>query len=168
MKSHDDGEITPAQDLNVQMDELVSTFIRSPPPRLYPSPEALFLPAQMIGLSHRGENIDVDIENVLAQNLFNTKILHHYRERHQIQAEQLPQIDLLTVEQVLKSNRKELPKRIKNIHSEWNTARVNKKWGQIKSSVCPLCHRKEEDWKHIFSCQEQDMKAIAQQHQATM
>ena len=158
VKSHDTGELSRSQELNEAVDHLVGEFIRSPPPRLQPQSDAIYLPAQTISIIHRNDCIEVDLENVLAQNLFNIKIMHHFEERHKIKTEYMPLIDFLTVEQVLKSNRNELPRRIKNINSEWNTMYVNKKWGKSTTSLCPVCHQKEEDWKHVFSCQERDMK----------
>ena len=73
VKSHDSGEITRAQELNEEMDALVGSFIRQPPPRLFPSSNAVFLPSQEIAIVHRDEYVEVDIENILAQNLFNKK-----------------------------------------------------------------------------------------------
>ena len=163
VKGHRDlvtDDLSPQEWMNQQMDLHVGAFIRTPPPRLYPSQNPPLLPSQNICILQNNVPIVSNLEETLVENMMQTKIEAYYKKHHNIQQYHMDVIDYVSLNQVLHKNKKKLGSRLKCINHQWHTMEVSRRWKITNDSTCPMCGLVDETWQHVFSCTHCEMKRV--------
>ena len=140
------------------MDAHVGEFIRSPPPRLFPTQIPPVLPTSIVGIAYDGIPVVTNIEEVLIENMMQHGIEEYFDKHHQIQNHHMDVIDYISLRQVLQKNKNKMGPRLKCINHQWHTMAISYQWKATTDPTCPMCNETEETWKHIFSCSHCAMK----------
>ena len=139
--------------LNIDMDDLSRTFLKTSRDDLEPGQTQLLIPGQEATLVLGTTTVSNNIHHHVNIHFFGHELEKRFRDKTGISKTYQEQIPWRAFERAFrKANEKDKISIFSLIHDKWPTNMRQAQWDAEKDPLCQLCIDREETFDHVFAC----------------